>query len=252
MAYEANRRVKTSARTFEIVERLSRDDHIGVSQLAADLEMTKGIVHNHLSTLREMGYVTKTSDGYRLSPKLLSVGLRARANAQLYRYADGLLTGLAEQLDVGVVLCQEAGTDCVIVATYDVPPRLDTEVGTSFPLTESILGLVLRLSSERAAPADRETEYDLAAIDRELAENAYAIGPLSRGVAVSCVATPIRDDDGYGHGSVGVLLTERQREQHLQRITEATVTLRQQVEKRLRSEWTSERSFATEKHSWIG
>lgn len=55
MDYEVNRRIATSARTFSIVEHLSAVDAAGVSTLADELDMSKGIVHNHLSTLRELG-----------------------------------------------------------------------------------------------------------------------------------------------------------------------------------------------------
>ena len=41
---------------------LSAEGKLGVSALAAELNVSKGIVHNHLSTLRELGYVRKVGE----------------------------------------------------------------------------------------------------------------------------------------------------------------------------------------------
>ena len=38
----------------------------------------------------------------------------------------------------------------------------------------------------------------------------------------------------------------------VERITEALPSLRERIENRLSAEWSRERSFATEKHSWVG
>jgi len=84
MTYEATRRVETTAWTFTTVEYLNEVGPSRMAAIATDLEMNKSIVHNHLSTLRELGYVTKFGDYHQLSPKLLSLGHRVRANAPIY------------------------------------------------------------------------------------------------------------------------------------------------------------------------
>lgn len=250
MAYEANRRVEASARTFAIVERLSETDSAGVSALAADLEMSKGIVHNHLSTLRELGYVRKLGDDYQLTPRLLGQGLRARSNARLYRYAADLCEEVAAHLDTGVVLCQHAADDCTVVDAAGLPPGADLGVGTTLPLAESLVGLVTLIAGNAdEPPADAGTAYDFAGIRASLDADGYATGPLSPDHG-GCVAAPILDAAGDCHGSIGVVLPAG--EQARQRVTEATASLRDRIEARFDSGWAGERSFATEKHSWIG
>jgi DNA-binding IclR family transcriptional regulator len=247
MGYEANRRVEASARTFAIVERLSEADRAGVSALAEDLGMSKGIVHNHLSTLRELGYVRKVDDDYQLAPRLLRVGLRARSNAALYRFAADLCEAFATQLDTGVVLCQHADGDCTVLDAYTLPSGSDLGAGTTFPLGGSLVGLVSALAGDDA-PADVDAAYDIATVRASLDAEGYAVGPLSPDHG-DCVAVPIVDD-GEVHGSVGVLLPAD--EGARERVTEATASLRDRVEARFDSGWTGERSFATEKHSWVG
>jgi len=249
MGYEANRRVETSARTFAIIERLGEVDRMGVSALADELEMSKGIVHNHLSTLRELGYVRKLDDGYQLSPQLLTLGLRARSNASLYRFADGLCSEFAAQLDAGVALCQHTDGDCTVIETYGIASTADLGVGTALPLGASLVGLVVALAGGRdRSPVEDTSTYDIETLRTSLDADGYATGPLSTERADDCVAAPVLDGNGECHGGVGVLLPPDQRD----RVGEATGTLRDRIEARFDAGWAGTRSFATEKHSWMG
>jgi DNA-binding IclR family transcriptional regulator len=250
MTYEANRPVKTSIRTFEIVEQLSRTDAVRVSELAAELETSKGIIHNHLSTLRELGYVRQADDGYQLSPKLLRVGFRTRSNSRLYTFAHDFLNAFASQFETGVVLVETAGSDCVVVDAHAVPDTAAVGVGTAIPNSTSIVGQAISAlndTTDQHASADDDT----ATLGHSLAEQGYTVGSLSEEVPLNCAAAPIVDDAGDCYGCLGVLLSEELSDQQRQRITEATVRLRERIETRFRSGWDDTRSFATEKHSWI-
>lgn len=253
MRYEANRRVETSARTFAIVEQLSLDDRVGVSSLADELGMSKGIVHNHLSTLRELGYVRKIGSEYQLSPQLLGLGLQARSNAQLYDVSHELCQEFASQLNTGVVLCQHTTSDCTVIDAYHLPPISNLAVGTELPLLQSLIGLVIQLTSngDRSLSAGAG-EYDTEELKQDLDATGYGTGPLSATHESYCVAFPIVAEDGECHGGIGIILTAEQRDQRLQQISEAASSLRERIERRFDSGWGGERSFATEKHSWIG
>lgn len=248
MAYEANRRVETSARTFAIVEHLSDTGPVGVSTVAESLSMSKGIVHNHLSTLRELGYVTKVGDRYQLSPKFLQTGVRSRANTPLYRNADDVLTEFAERFDLGVALYQRAGNDCCVVDSYHLSPTLGIDAGVSVPLSESLAGLVLLVESGEAG-SQQAGAYDAEAVAVALDHHGYAVGSLTAENDRDCVAFPVTDEDGDCHGSVSVVLPDGE---HEQQTTALIASLRERIEDRFRSGWTNERSFATEKHSWVG
>ncbi|MDS0282749.1 helix-turn-helix domain-containing protein [Haloarcula onubensis] len=251
MNYEANRRVETSARTFAIVERLSALDRVGVSALADELGMSKGIVHNHLCTLRELGYVRKVDDRYQLSPKLLGVGLRARSNAPLYRFGHDLCREFAGQADTGVALCQHTDGDCLVVDAYEVAPTTDLAVGTALGLSGSLVGLAIRLASGEGG-VDAAGEYDIDALRASFEAAGSVTGPFSTSHEQDGVAVPVLGTDGACHGGVGVLLPEGHTDQRRQRLTEATRSLRTRIERRFDAEWPGERSFATEKHSWVG
>ncbi|WP_318570714.1 helix-turn-helix domain-containing protein [Salinigranum marinum] len=250
MEYKANRRVEASARTFAIVEHLSTVDSVGVSTLASELEMSKGIMHNHLSTLRELGYVTKVGDEYQLSPKFLAVGLRARSRSKLYHLADGLLNEFAERHEVGTVLLQAAGNECCVVAANGVSSTVGVTVGTSLSLTDSLLGLVILVERAADETTPIETAYDLDEIRMSLDESRYAVGSVSTDTALECIALPITDDTDECRGSVGILLPSGHHQQRLEQLLEGATSLQERIETRFSSGWTTERSFATEKHSW--
>jgi len=251
MEYEANRRVETSARTFEIMEHLCQVDTAGVSALAAELGMNKGIVHNHLSTLRELGYVRKIDDSYELSPKQLAVGFRNRSNASLYQFGGDLVRSFAEQFDVGVLVCQRAGGECVVIDAYGVSERLDIATGAVLPLYDSLVGLVLALE-DGTIDAVPTTAFDIDSVQRSLDVADYAVGRLSGDVAADCVAVPVLDESGACRGCIGVVLPDDLGDQQRERISEAAGSLRHRIEDRFETGWTEERSFATEKHTWVG
>lgn len=257
MNFEANRPVKTTEKTFAIIEHLSQTDRISLSQLAEELDESKGIVHNHVSTLRELGYIRKIGDQYQLSPKLLSVGFQTRSHNRLFNAARSLISELSDRLNTGIILCELSATECVIVDSQNLSPGLDIGVGTAFPLSESITGLVAAGSLPDEEDEDTNLthkvapDYDFQTINTNLAEQGYVVEPLASSLAVECVAVPLIDDSGDCYGSAGVILPDGTSSEQTQRITDATVQLRSRIESRLSSDWGSTRSFATEKHSWI-
>lgn len=243
MDYEANRRVETSARTFAIIERMAGAEPLGVSTLADDLEISKGIVHNHLSTLRELGYVNKMDDGYELSPKFLRIGIETRSTAGLYRFAKGIAADFASRFGVGVVLGQCSETECTVVDAYG-DSALDA--GTAFPLADSLLGIVTLYQTGRGVPEATDSDFDGATSAFE--RDGHAVGPVSTDRPETCLAFPVLDETGTCRGSVGVFPGENSDPDAL---SGPVRTLRDRIESRFASGWTEERSFATEKHSWL-
>ena len=251
MNFEANRPVKTTQKTFEIIEHLSQTDRIRLSEIADQLDISKGIVHNHLSTLRELGYVRKIGEEYQLTPKLLSTGFQARSRSRLFNAAHVPLSDTADSLNTGIILSEHAVSDSIVTDVRSLPESLDISMGNSFSLTESLTGLVIAAAGSRDMPNNITTEYDQAEIIESISENGYAIGPITPAISVSCVAVPIVDEQEYCYGSVVILLPTNISEQQRQQIIEVIVKLRTRIQNRLDSGWESTRSFATEKHSWI-
>ena len=249
MTYEATRRVETSARTFTIIEHLDQAGPSGVSTIAADLEMTKGIVHNHLSTLRELGYVRTVDDQYQLSAKFLPLGQRTRTGSPLYQAAHTLLGPYASRIGTAVVLYTQAGEESVVIDTHGVPASLDVAVGASQPLTASLGGIVLALESDEDDLA-ADAPYDLDSLASQLDDDRIVTGRLSAVSSARACSVPITTEGGDCLGSLAVLLPPDGESRH-EEIRDSVDALRERIERRHAGTESTERSFATEKHAWI-
>lgn len=78
------RTVRAVQTTLDIIELLRARTEVGVTELAAELDRSKGTVHSHLATLRENEYVVKDGDRYRLSLKYLDLGETVKEGVSSY------------------------------------------------------------------------------------------------------------------------------------------------------------------------
>lgn len=70
--------VKATRTTFRVLEALAPRTRAGVTELATELDLSKSAVHNHLTTLEQLGYVVKRDGEYSLGLRFLEMGERAR------------------------------------------------------------------------------------------------------------------------------------------------------------------------------
>lgn len=209
MKQPAKNPVETTKKSFRLVETLKDCDGAGVTELADRLGMSKSVVHNHLSTLREEGYVLKRDGEYRLSLKFLELGGYTRKQMDLYRAARPEVNQLADESGELVNLLTESQGMGVYLyrAKGDRAVDLNTYTGYRTHLHSTALGkcLLANMSDERVEeiidqhglPAatentitDRETLYDR--LDR-VADQGYAIDDAERLEGLRCVAAPIED-----------------------------------------------------------
>ncbi|MFP8889446.1 IclR family transcriptional regulator [Natrialbaceae archaeon A-CW2] len=95
MGKDAGVSVQATATSFAIVEALRTREQAGVTELATELGRSKSAVHNHLSTLETLGYVTSTDGKYRLTHRFLRLGLATRERNPIYVAAKAKLRTLA-------------------------------------------------------------------------------------------------------------------------------------------------------------
>ncbi|WP_254546515.1 IclR family transcriptional regulator [Halomarina pelagica] len=91
------RTLKTVARAFDVVRALEELDGAGVTELAEHLDLSKSVVYNYLTTLRDEKFVVKEGDTYSLSLQFLLVGEYVRNQNVLYRIGKGEVEELAEK-----------------------------------------------------------------------------------------------------------------------------------------------------------
>ena len=253
MGYKANRRVETSAKTFALIERLQEAGPTGISEIADDLEMSKGIVHNHISTLRELGYVIKIGERYQLSAKLFSTGWHVRNRSELYQFSHSEIKQVTRRLGTAAFLFAPVNREGVVLSTYGPEPSPIPPTGTVMTLSSCLAGNAILATyppSQIPAVSELETQsdrYDGEEVREQLATGGSAIGPLAQTNPVRSVVVPVLDTNGDCRGSV-VVVADGKNVETVQRATEA---LRRTAEDRFGNDWESERSFATEKHSWF-
>lgn len=206
--------------SFAIVERLRDDDGTTVTEIAADLDLSKSTVHNHLRTLNRLGYVVKEDSTYYLGLQFLNLGDAARDRTNLYEAAkpqvDELVSTvgehgqvMVEELDRGVYIYQSKTERAI---------QTDSHIGTSVELYATAVGksylahlpeprrsnLLDRIELEKRTPStftDRERlEYELAAIRRQ----GFAFNTEERFVGMRAVGAPILGPDDEVLGSISV------------------------------------------------
>lgn len=253
MSFTAAHRVETTVRTFEIIERLLECGDAGVSELSDDLDMSKSIAHNHLSTLRELGYVIKVDGNYRLSHRFLEAGFQVRGDSEHFALLRPGAREVADKFDTTVYLLERERHTAVVTGTWgSTADGEESALGDRMDLVDSVAGTLLfdedtEQWQERVSDSDTAEEIEKRIADT--AEDGYLIGPLASTARPEVVASRITDIEGSRPGAVAVRLPGRADEAVREELIDATTRLSDSV--RLSDDQREEdgRSFTTAKHS---
>ncbi|KYH25627.1 putative HTH-type transcriptional regulator ArcR [Halalkalicoccus paucihalophilus] len=91
--------VKTTERSFELVEHIQRRDGATLAELVSEFGLAKSTVYKHLSTLESHGYLEKEGEQYHVGLKFHHHGEYARLRKRGYRLAGRTVRDLAERTD---------------------------------------------------------------------------------------------------------------------------------------------------------
>lgn len=75
---ESSRAVKSVHTAFQILSTIQNRNRVTIQELSSEIGIARSTAHNHLETLRSMGYITKRSNSYQLGLRLLTHGMAAR------------------------------------------------------------------------------------------------------------------------------------------------------------------------------
>jgi DNA-binding IclR family transcriptional regulator len=218
--YRAKNPVKATRTAFEIVNGLQELDGATITRLADHLDRSKGSVHNHLSTLYEMGYVGRDGDTYRLGIRFLEHGIYARAQQPLYESGKPEVDALAEHTgEMANLLVEEHGMGVYLHrATGDRAVNVDARIGTRVHLHNTALGKVILAhypESRVEAILDRHgmpttTEHTIddrgELFDRleEVRDRGVAFDDEERILGLQCIAVPVLLESGVPVGALSV------------------------------------------------
>jgi len=144
-----------------------------VTDIAANLKMTKARVSRHLSTLTDLGLVARMPDhsGYRLGPTLFRLSTAALDQYEITNIAYRYMVMLRNEIDESLLLAIPAGGDALIVSNIGSSKTLGPKVvrGTRWTIPMSPTArLILAYSSDHirerilARRSARNTDQELA------------------------------------------------------------------------------------------
>lgn len=220
MTREAKHPVATTKKTIRILETLKDSDGARITDLAEDLGMNKSTVHNHLSTLREEGFVLRDDTEYRLGLRFLEFGGYARSQMQLYRVAEPEVKRLAEQTGEmasllteeygqGVYLHRSKGNQAVALETYTGYrcPLHVTALGQSilaYLPEERVEAIVDKHGLEAWTPETITDRDELFARLETIRGQGFAIDDEEHMTGLRCVGAPITTTDETVVGAISV------------------------------------------------
>ena len=195
-------------RTLDIIEALSRQRPLTVSELHRQFKIPKSSVYAILQTLKARGYVTKDDlDQYSLSLQLFSLGISLVENLDLRKGTHALLEELTEKAQLTGHIGVRDGKDVVYIDKVEVltSVRLTTWLGRRVPLHCTAMGkAILAFLPEKevdailgAGPLLRMTPKTItnpAQLKAELAKirtQGYSVGSEENEIGIRAVGAPI-------------------------------------------------------------
>lgn len=227
---------RSVSRAFRIVETLSKRDGMGVSELAAAVELPVSTVHDYLRSLQSAGYVHKDGTEYRTSTRFLEIGHRDRRQRGIYTAVADELSAAAVETGEQVTLIVEEDGDGVLLAVAEGEGAVDLPAypGARVPLYANAGGKAIlahvspdrrgALLDEQAFEAiTKRTVTDRAVLTEQLdavRERGYAVDRGERIAGFVCIAVPVLDRGDTVRGAICVCgpesrMTEERREEIL-------------------------------------
>ena len=195
---------------------------MGVTALAAALDVSKSRVHRHLRTLAEQDYVVQASDSdrYRVGIRLVTLGLAVSDNFDLTAVARPVMRRLRDALGHSVALSQPEPGGARVVAT--LPGSSAVEIGVK---PGSLLGLhysaqgkivlafgspdvlaaTLRARLDIHTPRTITSPAELAAEIERVRAQGWAVAPDEALIGVNALAAPIYGANGLLLGMIAAV-----------------------------------------------
>ena len=209
-------------RTFQVIEAVSRQDQIGLSDLSRILHLHKSTLYRFLTTMCELGYLRRDEDTqeYAITLKLFQLGSAALERMDVVHLSRPVMDRLAEQTSETVHLATTDSAALVYLHKIDSRHtlRMYSRVGKRAPLYCTGLGkALLAWRSEEEVrnifPRDSFQRYTdrtittLNGLFEELLitkERGYALDNEEHERGIRCVAAPVFDRSGQPCAAISV------------------------------------------------
>lgn len=217
---DSPRLIQSVETSFAIIETLQEQEGAGITELARELDLSKTAVYHHVMSLKELGYVVRDGNAYKLSLRFLNLGKYIQINNDLYEEGKPVVDELADRSREKSHLTIEENGRLV----YLYKAEAEEAVGRQFPVGErdylhhSAAGKAIlahlpeeqteTIIEESGLPSRTEnTITDGDELREELArvrENGYAINDEEEIRGIKAVAAPVMGESGAVIASVSV------------------------------------------------
>lgn len=213
---EGQRTIRSVDTALQVLEALRSLDGATLGELSEEVDLSKGGLHTHLTTLREHGFVEHRGDSYALGRRFLTFGEYVRNSVPLYRAAKGEVDELSTETEECVhLITEEDGQESILYESFG-----DRAVGREFFLkNREAMGRYLHYSAAGKSifsqlDEDRVheiiDEYGLPAVTqhtitnrdefmteiREVRERGFATNDEEDLLGIRAVGSPILGPDG--------------------------------------------------------
>lgn len=234
---EASNPIKGVQRTLDIIEVLQEHPRMGVTELADELDISKGTIHCHLATLRQNGYVVKSEGKYKLGLRFLDVSHHVLSHHELYDLITDEIDDLAEksgEVALFTVEEQQRGI-CLHKASGERAVQTELHVGYRNELYHTAVGkailafkpeedreeIIEQTEFESLTPKTITGEQTL----REELEDVRASGfAYNRGETIPGlvgIGAPIRKQNGDVYGAISIIgPTSRMKDDRIEELSE--------------------------------
>ena len=208
-----------------------------LTEVATAAGLARPTARRLLLTLEELGFVRSSDGAFRLTPKVLTLGMAYVGALGLWDIARPHLESLVARTGESSSMAQLDGSDIVYVARVSVPKliALRVDIGTRFPAVQTSQGKVLlaalspdELQATLAQPSRaglppyiRRSPEQLRDELTEVRARGWALADEELAPGVRSVAAPVRDRDGVVRAAMNVAAhaaetsTERLLQDHL-------------------------------------
>lgn len=215
--------IRSFARGLSVIEAMGNGTGIHtVASIAATTQLPRTVARRILMTLTELGFAISDGKGFRLTPKVLNLGMTYLTSLPFWGMAQAVLEQLCDEVKESAALSVFDGRDIIYVLR--VPSRkvmsLRLGVGSRLPAYNTSPGRVMLawqneamlngyLESVEMKAYTRQTVRSFSALLQALAavrEKGYAWVDGEFDAAVCGLSVPVRDDQGEVVASLNVNL----------------------------------------------
>lgn len=214
--------VSSVLKVFNILQALSEQKEIGVSELSQRLMMSKATTYRFLQTMKSLGYVVQEgeADKYRLTLKLFEIGAKSLEYVDLIELADKEMRYISEQTNEALHL--GALDENAIIYIHKIDSgynlRMQSRIGRRNPLYSTAIGKVLLAERDETfvrqtlseVEFKKHTDKTLENVEQllqeleQVRERHYGEDNEEQEPGLRCIAAPIYDRFGHVIAAISI------------------------------------------------